>query len=249
MPPLGVWWYLLCLVCGCVWTAGSTLGVRLTLGELLGAGLTVGTLGGAWVAYLAAMLIGRLDGVSISCATLLMVGAAAGRLPAARAALSSKRLRQPDAVGALLVGAFGVWLWPIYSSRMIPTDGAGNVVTAGSCYGDLPIHMVIAESFLQGANSDVAWGTRLDSPIFHGAPLTSPFVPDFHAAVIKRVGGGLRDGFLLPGFVATLSLVCLLYFFAWRVSRSVVGGGLAVCTVIFAGGTGGWRWWQALGKR
>jgi hypothetical protein len=46
------------------------------------------------------------------------------------------------------VGALSLVFWPLYSSRMIP-EHDGKVWSGGSCWADLPIHMHIAESFLQ----------------------------------------------------------------------------------------------------
>ena len=53
-------------------------------------------------------------------------------------------LRNPDYVLIVLELILGLWLWPLYSSRMIP-EQHGNIFSGGSCYGDLPIHMQIAK--------------------------------------------------------------------------------------------------------
>lgn len=53
-------------------------------------------------------------------------------------------LRYPDFVLIALEIFLGLWLWPLYSSRMIP-DVNGYLYSGGSCYGDLPIHMQIAK--------------------------------------------------------------------------------------------------------
>ena len=101
--------------------------------------------------------------------------------------------------------------------------------------------MYLAESFLVGCNQDVSW-SGMQSPIFAGAPLTYPFLPDFHAAIIKALGSTLREGFLAPGFAMTVALWGLLYFFTLRVTGSRLGGVLAVALTIGAGGMGGPRW-------
>lgn len=51
-------------------------------------------------------------------------------------------------VAAGTVGALSLMFWPLYSSRMIP-EHDGKIWSGGSCWADLPIHMHIAESFLQ----------------------------------------------------------------------------------------------------
>ena len=51
-------------------------------------------------------------------------------------------------VAMATVGVLSLIFWPLYSSRMIPEEN-GNIMSGGSCWADLPIHMHIAESFLQ----------------------------------------------------------------------------------------------------
>ena len=51
-------------------------------------------------------------------------------------------------VALATVGALSLVFWPLYSSRMIP-EHDGKIWSGGSCWADLPIHMHIAESFLQ----------------------------------------------------------------------------------------------------
>lgn len=49
---------------------------------------------------------------------------------------------------AATLGALSLVFWPLYSSRMLPEEN-GKIMSGGSCWADLPIHMHIAESFLQ----------------------------------------------------------------------------------------------------
>jgi len=107
----------------------------------------------------------------------------------------------PERVDALVTLAVvwvgGLVFWPLYSSHMIPEDG-GRIFSGGSCWADLPIHMTIAESFLTGRNNDVAWGD-MQSPVFAGEKFVYPFIPDWHAAVLVKIGTTLRQAFLWPG--------------------------------------------------
>jgi len=151
-----------------------------------------------------------------------------------------------DSIVAVVLAAASVWLWPAYSRRMLPSDEAGNLVTGGSCYGDLPIHMALANSFLVGVNTQVSWQT-MASPIFAGAHMTYPFLPDFHAAVMVALGESMRTAFLLPGFALALSLIALLYYAALRLTRSRAGAVAAIGLTLLAGGMGGWRWAQSAG--
>jgi hypothetical protein len=154
------------------------------------------------------------------------------------------RLRLPltvaDWVCIALEVCLGLYLFPLYSTRMIP-EVNGILMSGGSCYGDLPIHMQISNAFLFGCNQKISWSGMM-SPIFAGERMTYPFLPDFHAAVVVAAGGTLRQGFLWPGFLMACALWALLFYFSLRVSRSVLGAALAVLLTIFAGGLGGPRW-------
>ena len=45
-------------------------------------------------------------------------------------------LQTPDYALIFLELILGLWLWPLYSSRMIP-EAYGSIYSGGSCYGDL----------------------------------------------------------------------------------------------------------------
>jgi hypothetical protein len=132
-----------------------------------------------------------------------------------------------------------LFLVPLYSSRFIP-EHDGKVWSGGSCWADLPIHMHIANSFLHGRSADVSWG-GMQSPIFAGEPMAYPFLPDFHAAVLVKIGTTLRWGMMLPGLLLAISLMVLLATFTVRVTGSRVGSVLAILIAVGAGGMGGWN--------
>ena len=120
------------------------------------------------------------------------------------------------------------------------------IYSGGSCYGDLPIHMYLAESFLIGGNKHISW-SGMTSPIFAGERLTYPFLPDFHAAIFRPLGDTLHEGFLYPSFMMATAMWGILYCFTVRVTGSRLGGALSVLLTIGAGGMGGPRWIQAVG--
>jgi hypothetical protein len=71
-----------------------------------------------------------------------------------------------------------------------------------------------------------------------------PFLPDFHAAVMVKLGGlKLRGAFLYTGLPLCLSLVALLFTFSRRVTGSTLGSLFAVALVFGTGGMGGWHLW------
>jgi hypothetical protein len=140
-------------------------------------------------------------------------------------------------------------LWGLYSSHMIPIDPAdGNMYSGGSCWADFPIHMAIAESFLQGRNMDVSFN-QLTSPVFAGEKFYYPFIPDWHAAVITKLGrySTLRQGFLLPGFLSAVAFCGLLFAFSLRITRSRLGSFFSVLLTLGAAGIGAWDVLRAKG--
>ena len=243
---LGLAWYLGSLVAAFVWLLDSTLAPKLTLAELAFAAIPVGTIGGAWLVFLVACALSQLTpltlGISSIFAAVVLAGASM-RLPANMRAAVGRwrgRARGDSAVAVAVAAAVSYVMWPLYSSRMIP-EANGMILSGGSCYGDLPIHMYLAESFLRGCNTDISWSGLL-SPMFAGERMTYPFLPDFHAAAVKAAGDTLRVGFLAPGFAMTVAMWGLLVLFTLRVTGSRLGGALAVALTIGAGGLGGIRW-------
>jgi hypothetical protein len=237
-------WHVFTMVAAFVWLLGGAIGPRLFYGEALAAAVTLGSVGAAWLTYLTSIAFGALSLSSIAAATAVLVWVTVRRWDAAAAehrAMFARGARRDDVLAAAVVLCLGAALWPTYSGRMVPTRD-GKVWTGGSCYGDLPIHMTIAQSFLVGCNTAVGWPSAMESPIFAGHPLTYPFLPDWHAAVLVRLGGTMRDGFFLPGFLLASALWALLFYFTLRVTRSRLGGVVAVALVVFAGGLGGPRW-------
>jgi len=265
---LGVVWYGASLWIADRWLAQSRLAGLLSVGERRALAVPVGSLFGAWAVYGAAIVTGRLSIFTILLTTAAAVVGLLWRMPSLREAtalaqaaglevkgrkgvsvwdvLPRSAWTVDDTIAAGVAIASATVFWPLYSLRMLPTDEAGNILTAGSCYGDLPIHMTIANSFLVGVNQRITWGTMM-SPIFAGEPMTYPFLPDFHAAILVRLGSSMRSAFLVPGFLLATSLWMLLYYFTVRVTRSRLGGVASILLTVGAGGLGAWRWAQQQG--
>ena len=69
-----------------------------------------------------------------------------------------------------------------------------------------------------------------------------PFLPDFHAAVMVKMGGvNLRWAFLATGLPLALAMTALLFTLSHRLTRSALGSALAVLLVYGTGGMGGWN--------
>lgn len=198
-------WYASTIALGFIWLAGSTTGSRLSLGELIFAAIPVGTIASSWSVFFASCLTGSLSPFSIFLGTFFLAALAATR---ARKAFEEVRrlcraggdsslgslgaflpLRAPDIALVALQCALAYVVWPLYNTRMIP-EQHGFIWSGGSCYGDLPIHMQISNSFIFGCNTQVSWSGMV-SPIFSGERMMYPFLPDFHAAIVVVAGGTL----------------------------------------------------------
>ena len=212
--------------------------------------VVVGSVGGAWIVFLTACLLGSLSLQTIVVASAIMVALASERWPSAirhtKHILTRWKEHRTDfylSVG--LCVALSFIFWPLYATRMIP-EVNGMIMSGGSCYGDLPIHMYLAESFLIGCNKNISW-SGMTSPIFTGERLTYPFLPDFHAAIFRPLGDTLHEGFLFPSFMMCTAMWGMLYCFTVRVTGSRIGGIFSALLTIGAGGMGGWRWIQSAG--
>jgi hypothetical protein len=145
----------------------------------------------------------------------------------------------------LVIVAAGVF-WPVWDSHMLYEKEDGSVWTGGSCWADFPIHMHILQSVLVGRNQAVSL-TGMHSPIFADRPMSYPYLPDFHAAVIVWHGASVRQAFFATGFLSFLAFVGLLFSLGARLTSSRVAGVLGVAVLLCMGGVGGIRLLQHFG--
>jgi hypothetical protein len=190
-------------------------------------------------------MFGSLSVTAIFTALGVMIYLAVQKIPRCLRVRAHSKARQAAApsyrnwdemwtIVSVLVWA--VVLFQPYNTRMIP-EKDGMIYTAGSCYGDFPIHMQLAYAFTHGCNREISFHSMM-SPIFAGETLTYPYLPDFHAAIFVQLFGTLRTGFFVPGYLMALSLWGLLFSFGLRLTRSRWAGFLTTLLVIGAGGLG-----------
>ncbi|RYG43869.1 hypothetical protein EON67_12400 [archaeon] len=231
---LDVLWLAATWLLAAVYVRGAAWSSLLSPLEIGVASVAGGTAAAVWAVFLVSSLFGSLSVFSVLVATCLLAAAAYARYTAAPRPLPRLALARSQWVGCALLGACLLPTWRLYSTRMLPEDEYGNIIAAGSCYGDLPIHMNIAQSFLIGANINFSW-SNMHSTIFAGAPLTYPFLPDFHAAIFVVLGGTLRRAFLWTGVGMVLALFAAIYSLALRMSKSPAAGLIAVVLTVCAG--------------
>jgi hypothetical protein len=234
---LWLFFYVSNAILAFIYLVGGPIGPRFYYTEAIAAAITLGAIISTWLVFIFSALFGSLNLLSILLASLVSFYFASSRWKSCKL----RRFLREDTLALSVTFLLSLILLPTYWLRMIPLQPEGWIKSGGSCYGDLPIHMTLANSFLDGCNKEMSF-FNMQSPIFAGRKLTYPFLPDFHAAIIVALGGRMRDGFLLPGFSLCCALWILVFFFTLRVSRSKLGSFFSVFMVIGAGGLGVWRW-------
>jgi hypothetical protein len=100
--------------------------------------------------------------------------------------------------------------------------------------GDLPLHLQVINSFVQGNNLPP------EDPTFAGVRFAYPFVVDFLAAMLVRAGAGVIFAMWLQNMVMALALVGLLHYWTILLTRNRLAGVIAPLLVLFNGGLGWW---------
>jgi hypothetical protein len=100
--------------------------------------------------------------------------------------------------------------------------------------GDLPLHLQVINSFVQGKNLPP------EDPTFAGVRFAYPFLVDFLAAMLVRVGAGVIFAMWLQNMVMALAFVGLLHYWTILLTRNRLAGMIAPLLVLFSGGLGWW---------
>lgn len=128
-------------------------------------------------------------------------------------------------LGMMVFLAFVFWYGVFERNRAILTKMQDN-------YADLALHMGIINGFVFGEN------LSLQHPAMAGVKLTYPFIVDFHAALLVKLGLSLSTAFLLQNMFIAFALVTLFVWFARQLTRSQSAGWLALVLLFFNGGLG-----------
>lgn len=121
--------------------------------------------------------------------------------------------------------AFVFWSGFFERNRAIITKMVDN-------YSDLALHIGIINGFVFGENFSV------EHPAMAGVKLTYPFLVDFHAALLVRLGLPLSTAFFLQNMFIAFALVTLFVWFARQLTQSAAAGRLALILLFFNGGLG-----------
>lgn len=122
-------------------------------------------------------------------------------------------------------------LFLFFDRAMLETkDG---IFTGGSQnLGDLPFHLGAIFSFTEGNNFPP------ENPSFTGAKFTYPFIVDFIAACLVKLGVKVADAMFWQSLTLCFSLVLLLEKFAFGLTKNRLAGKLTPVILLLSGGLG-----------
>ena len=199
-------------------------------------GAALGPMVTTWAAYLASRAIGNLNFATMSILTVIIVGLVAFgfyknpprlRLSIRLDGFKPSRCCGPMALALIFGTIFGYFF---YKGMFHPTPD-GMFLTATSFY-DLAYHLALATSFLYGQNFPPV------NPVLPTAPLRYHFLPDFHAAILMKLGLGIWPTFALTSTITALAFVGIFYCFARRLTESTRASFIATLLFFFSGGLG-----------
>jgi len=133
---------------------------------------------------------------------------------------------------SLVFYALLMLLMYFFFQRAIFITDEGIFTGAAHNLGDLPLHLGIIYSFVDGNNFPP------ENPSFAGAALTYPFMVDLVTASLMKMGGELFETFLFQNLFLIFSLVLLLDYFVFKITNNKLAGKLSVLILLFCGGFG-----------
>jgi hypothetical protein len=208
------------------------LRVKLHGGELASLAIALGVLLGTWLLWSFVVLFGYGAGawVCLGVQATLGGGLLLRRVVRRRAAAGDAEpiSWRPAITWCLFTLISLAILWPLFSSHMLEPRRDGWH-SGGWTAVDLLHHMAFAARF------SVQSAFTFDSPLAAGEPLTYPFMIDFLAGSLMRMGWTARMSFLVPGLLLTLACAQLLFFLGLRLFERARAGIAAVLLFFFNG--------------
>lgn len=235
-----------CLILACATLGGTLLtflfdhgaprAVRICLGACLGMPLlaSIGFLVSLWLGLSAASIAMSTMVMLLPLLLLLNPGHRA-RIFAQFAQASYRGQQNSKAIlGYVLFYLAIAILLGLVFSRAVFVRPDGIFTGIANNLGDLPLHLQIINSFVQGHNIPP------QDPTYAGVRFAYPFLVDFLAAMMVRCGAGIISAMWLQNMLMALTLVGSLHYFTLLITRNRRAGLIAPLLVIFSGGLG-WR--------
>ncbi len=218
-----------------IWLLRRFLGDRLEWPEQALGGLAAGWILAAWAAYLVASVQKGLVYDSMAGLTMLLclVAVILWGLSLRRAVSGpSFGLRfQPHLPLLVLLTFTGCLYSYSFVTQSFPLTRIG-LYTGGAMFSDMPFHLSMITAFIYGDNFPPLY--RLFPP----DPLTYPFLPDFQAAVLMKLGLSINAALVAAGVPLAIALTGLLYCLAKRLLGRWSAAMLATFLFLLGGGLG-----------
>ncbi len=134
-------------------------------------------------------------------------------------------------IPAILLGLL-IFVHLVLISKTFVVDFEGNIRTAITGYGDIPLHMTQISKF-------AFTSFNLNEPIFAGTKLSYPFFINLISGIILRISNNFQFSTLTPVFILVILNIILTYEFFKKVLKSELFSTLATLTAFLGGGLGG----------
>ena len=192
--------------------------------------------------------------IVLMAALIVQTAATALAWPRVRALFARHRQQVRDEltahrVGLAVLSVLSVWWFYMAHIHYLFKKGSDHIA-GGSVYADLPFHLNLSSSFLNGANEDAGIFSTLISSFYAGAPLAYPFIPDFYIAVLAAAGMDWHAALSSTGGILLSSLTALAYMLNFRLVGSRRAAILSLFLAVCTGGLGGFYyaagepgWW------
>jgi hypothetical protein len=121
-------------------------------------------------------------------------------------------------------------LWP----KVFYLDNNQNLYTIGTAgvWGDWGAHNAYVSHFLSSDR------ISLEHPLFVGRKFSYTFMVDFLSALLMKMGADRISAMIIPGFIFSILLIVIFYYFALRISKKESIAILAIILYLLGGGFG-----------
>jgi uncharacterized membrane protein len=206
------------------------------LGERLLIGLTIGVVLITMISFVAGLVFGigsfviwPILALTTVCALVSFFHPMSHRLPPV--VRTRSLFSRVDGL-AFMVFLFAISFFWVLAGRLIMWDGNRLATGIIDNWGDLPFHLGVTISFLNGGSFPPP------DPTFSGHPLTYPFLSNFFSAMLMLTGIPLEHAFELPTILMNSVFITLLFYIAYRLVRNLLASVLTPLLFLLAGGLG-----------
>ncbi len=120
----------------------------------------------------------------------------------------------------------------VWSKVFFETEEGLFTIAIGGVWGDWAAHNTYLSHFLYSDQ------ISFKNPIFVGEPFSYTFMADFQSAVLMKLGESRILSMIIPGFLYSISLIVLLFYFILKITKDKAVSILSVFLFLFGSGLG-----------